>query len=162
MRGRHLSFLECAPCMKSSWHMLRWSDAPASYSTATKNHELLLMSFPTWLKSTWIPNFLLELSLGSSALLLLLLHLPRCSCRFLSSSFLMLTDFVADFDIISLISSITLSSCSPGWFFCCRLAHCTHSLSKGKSHRLPKTYSSFVALACHSAAVFILPVGSHH
>jgi hypothetical protein len=29
MRGRRLSFLECAPRMLISWRVLRWSDAPA-------------------------------------------------------------------------------------------------------------------------------------
>jgi hypothetical protein len=30
MRGGHLSFLECAPCLSISWCVMRWSDAPAS------------------------------------------------------------------------------------------------------------------------------------
>jgi len=109
------------------------------------------MIFPTWLKSSWIPNFLLELSLGSSSSLLLLLHHPRFSW-FLFSKFLVLANCSTDSNISFLISSITLSSHSIGWFFCCKLAHYTPSLSMGKSHWLAKTYSSFVALAYHPAA----------
>jgi hypothetical protein len=80
--------------MLFSWCVLWWSDALASYSTAMKNHDLLLMSFPSLLESSWIPNFFLEMSFGSFAsLLLLLLHLSCCLCNFLFFQILLVDRF---------------------------------------------------------------------
>jgi hypothetical protein len=43
--------------------LMRWSDAPASYSHAGKNHELLLMApLLLLLKSSRVPNLNMELS----------------------------------------------------------------------------------------------------
>jgi hypothetical protein len=77
VRGLAPLFLECA-LSGVGWLAHGWlgRDAPASYSSAVKIHELLLMSSPPWLlKSSWIPNNSLELSLCSISLLLLLLLL---------------------------------------------------------------------------------------
>jgi hypothetical protein len=70
------------------------------------------MSFPAWLlKSTWIPNSSLELSICSTASLLLLFCFPAAMAGSPLLSFPLLTAS-ADLIISLLISSITSSSCS--------------------------------------------------
>jgi hypothetical protein len=60
------------------------------------------------LKSTWIPNSSLELSICSTASLLLLHLLPCCYGRFSSSQLLLTGSFFVDLDISLLIFSIIL------------------------------------------------------
>jgi hypothetical protein len=88
-------------------HFLRWSDAPASYSCAEKNHELMLMAtLLLRLRSSRIPNFILDLLIYSSTLLLLFFY-SRSPLINLS---LLLVSFFAASSINLLIYSITLST----------------------------------------------------
>jgi hypothetical protein len=74
------------------------------------------MSFPTsLLKSTWIPNSSLELSICSTACCCCCCIFPASMAGFLCFSFSLLTVSCADLNINLLISSITSSSCSTGW-----------------------------------------------
>jgi hypothetical protein len=109
------------------------------------------MSFPALLlKSTWIPNSSLELSIRSVASLLLFLLLSCCYGRFSSTQFPLLTTST-DLIINLLISSVISSSYSHGWLSFCNLLHCTSSLQMGRSTRSPLSFSSsIVALSCHS------------
>jgi hypothetical protein len=99
------------------------------------------MRFPAWLlKSTWIQNSSLELSICSTVLLLLML---------LKSTWIQNSSLE-----LSICSSIISSSySSQGWLSFCSLFYCTSSLQMGRSTRSPMpSSSSLVALSCHSAA----------
>jgi hypothetical protein len=106
-----------------------------------KNHELLLMSFPC---SCWNPP-------GSQTSLWSFPCAPFCCCcccaaaatALLLSSCSSLA-VSADFNISSMISMITSSSCSSGWFYCCSLLSCKKFWPLGRSSRSP-TPSFFIS-----------------
>jgi hypothetical protein len=119
MRGLCLSFfIECMLSWLAGWCMAGLGEMLLHHTPLLRKiHELLLMSSPTpLLKSTWIPNSPLELFICSFVLLLLLLPLQSLYC---STSLRWKAS--ADMIISSLISSITLSSCSCGWLCSCSL-----------------------------------------
>jgi hypothetical protein len=111
------------------------------------------------LKSTWIPNSILEFP-SCSSLAMLLCYFFFLFCFFpdamegspLFKSSLLI--YSVDLNINFLISSITLSSCSSGWLFLCSLLCCNSSfLSVGRSTRYTMLYlSPLVALSCHLTA----------
>jgi hypothetical protein len=140
MRGLCLSpSIECALDVLASWHVAGLERCSCIILLSCKNHELLLMSSPSWLlKSTWILSSSLELSIHSIASLLLL---PYCYGRF-SSAQLPLLSASSDVNINFMISSITSSSFSHGWLSFYILLHCTSSLQMGISSRSPRLSSS--------------------
>jgi hypothetical protein len=131
MRAAPLFSFECTRLTR----LVGWLDDVERCSCikllSCKIHELLLMSFPSlMLKSSWIPNKHLELFIRSILLLLLLLLLACCCCcvaaaaaTFLLPSFSLL-EASTDRIISSMISSITSSSCSPGWLCSFSLLNC--------------------------------------
>jgi hypothetical protein len=80
---------------------------------------------------------------------------PAAMVGFPMFNFSLLTDSCTDINISFLISSITFSSCSNGWFSLCSLLGYTSSLSMGRSTRSPLIFSSsLVALSFHPDASF--------
>jgi hypothetical protein len=80
--------IKCVLDVLVDWHAADMERCSCIILLSWKNHDLLIMSssFPV-LKSTWIPNFPLELSIYSSSSLLLLL-LSCYPCRLPSDQLL--------------------------------------------------------------------------